>query len=100
MKLFCRKGDLLRLLVPMSSGWQGIGIAAETYYDDGTDPIVAFFKQDESLDDPVESIALMSEVELIRPTNREIDKLVWQCDQNPQGYRELVRDFLARWGKR
>jgi hypothetical protein len=98
MKLFCRKGDLLKLLVPTSTGWQGIGIAAETVYDAGDlNNVVPFFKQDQPLDDQVESIALISQVELIRPTNREIDRLVWQCDQNPQGYRELVRNFLARW---
>ena len=100
MKLFCRKGDLIRLLVPTISAWQGIGIAAEKVYDDGDpDTVVPFFKQDQSLDDQVPSIALIGDVELIRPTNREIDRLIWQSEQNPQGYRELVREFLARWGR-
>jgi hypothetical protein len=99
MKLFCRKGDLVRLLVPTISGWQGIGIAAEKVYDDGDrDTVVPFLKQDQPLDGQVPSIALIGDVELIRPTNREIDRLVWQCEQSPQGYRELVREFLARWG--
>jgi hypothetical protein len=100
VKLFCRKGDLIRLLVPTISAWQGIGIAAEKVYDDGDpDTVVPFFKQDRPLDDQVPSIALIGDVELIRPTNREIDRLIWQSEQNPQGYRELVREFLARWGK-
>jgi hypothetical protein len=99
MKLFCRKGDLIRLLVPTISAWQGIGIAAEKVYNDGDpDTVVPFFKQDQPLDDQVPSIALIGDVELIRPTNREIDRLIWQSEQNPQGYRELVREFLARWG--
>ena len=99
MKLFCRKGDLIRLLVPTISAWQGIGIAAEKVYDDGDpDTVVPFFKQDQSLDDQVPSIALIGDVELIRPTNREIDRLIWQSEQNPHGYRELVREFLARYG--
>jgi hypothetical protein len=99
MKLFCRKGDLIRLLVPTISAWQGIGIAAEKVYDDGDrDTVVPFFKQDQPLDGQAPSIALIGDVELIRPTNREIDRLVWQCEQSPQGYREIVREFLARWG--
>ena len=99
MKLFCRKGDLIRLLVPTISAWQGIGIAADKVYDDGDpDTVVPFFKQDQPLDDQAPSIALIGDVELIRPTNREIDRLIWQSEQNPQGYRELVRKFLARWG--
>jgi hypothetical protein len=99
VKLFCRKGDLIRLLVPTISAWQGIGIAAEKVYDDGDpDTVVPFFKQDQPLDDQVPSIALIGDVELISPTNREIDRLMWQSEQNPQGYRELVREFLARWG--
>ena len=99
MKLFCRKGDLIRLLVPTISAWQGIWIAADKVYDDGDpDTVVQFFKQDQPLDDQVPSIALIGDVELIRPTNREIDRLIWQSEQNPQGYRELVRKFLARWG--
>jgi hypothetical protein len=98
VKLFCRKGDLIRLLVPTISAWQGIGIAAEKVYDDGDpDTVVPFFKQDQPIDDQVPSIALIGDVELIRPTNREIDRLIWQSEQNPQGYRELVREFLARW---
>lgn len=98
MKLFCRKGDLLRLLVPTISGWQGIGIAAEKVYDtDDSSTMVPFFKQDYPLSEQVESIALIGDVELIRPTNREIDRLFWQCDQSPHGYRELIREFLARW---
>jgi hypothetical protein len=100
MKLFCRKGDLIRLLVPTISAWQGIGIAAEKVYDDGDpDTVVPFFKQDQPLDNQVPSIALIGDVELIRPTNREIDRLIWQSEQNPQEYRELVREFLARWGR-
>jgi hypothetical protein len=67
MKLFCRKGDLIRLLVPTISDWQGIGIAADKVYDDGDpDTVVPFFKQDQPLDDQVPSIALIGDVELAR----------------------------------
>ena len=48
MTLFCRKGDLLRLVAPLISGWQGIGIAAEDVYDDGDrDTQVLFYKRDD-----------------------------------------------------
>jgi hypothetical protein len=98
MSFFCRKGDLLRLNTSLLSGWQGIGIAAEDVYaDDDPDTVVAFYKQDQP--DAAPSMALIGDVELVRPTNRQIDRLFWQCEQNPQEYRELIRKFLARWGR-
>jgi len=97
MSFFCRKGDLLRLNTSLVSGWQGIGIAAEDVYaDDDPDTVVAFYKQDQP--DAAPSMALIGDVELVRPTNRQIDRLFWQCEQNPQEYRELIRKFLARFG--
>jgi hypothetical protein len=35
---------------------------------------------------------------MVQPTDRQIDRLFWQCEQNPQEYRELIRKFLARFG--
>lgn len=64
MSLFCRQGDLLRLRVPLLSGWQGLGIAAEDVEDDGDpDTVVAFYKKDQP--DAAESIALIGDVELV-----------------------------------
>jgi hypothetical protein len=69
MTLFCRKGDLLRLLVPTISGWQGVGIAAEDVYDDdyGAGTIVPFHKQDDPDADPDKApcIATTGDVELL-----------------------------------
>jgi hypothetical protein len=36
---------------------------------------------------------------LVQPTDRQIDRLFWQCEQNPQEYREFIRKFLTRWGR-
>jgi hypothetical protein len=69
MTLFCRKGDLLRLLVPTILGWQGIAIAAEDVYDDGygTRTIVPFHKQDDPEPDPDKApcIATTGDFELV-----------------------------------
>jgi hypothetical protein len=35
---------------------------------------------------------------MMQPTDRQIDRLFWQCEQNPQEYRTLIRKFLARFG--
>jgi hypothetical protein len=35
---------------------------------------------------------------MVQPTDRQIDRLFWQCEQNPQEYRKLIRKFFARFG--
>ena len=68
MKVFCRKGQPLRLLVSTAFGWRGVGIAAATVYDTG-DPrtIVAFYMADQPIADQAPAIALIGEVEPIEP---------------------------------
>ena len=63
MTLVYRKGDLIRLTVPTTSGWQGIGVVLEpVHQDDDLDTVVPFRKQGED-DDATPCIALLSEVE-------------------------------------
>ena len=63
MTLVYRKGDLIRLTVPTTSGWQGIGVVLEpVHQDDDPDTVVPFRKQGED-DDATPCIALLSEVD-------------------------------------
>lgn len=112
MNVFCRKGDLVRLLTPTISAWQGIGIAAETVYDDGDpDTVVPFYKQDQPLDDQAPSIALIGDVELVRPSNpkteqtdEELANTYWKAWHEHHDRTNSVlhvaglRAVLARWG--
>lgn len=98
MTLVYRKGDLIRLTVPTMSGWQGIGVVLEpVHQDDDPCTVVNFRKQGED-EDATPCIALLSEVELVRPTNRQLDRVLTRIWNEPGNGRELLRDFLARWG--
>lgn len=98
MTLIYRKNDLIRLTVPTVSGWQGIGIVLEpVHQDDDPDTVVAFRKQGE-LDDATPSIAMLNEVEPVYPTNRQLDRVLTRIWNEPGNGRELLRDFLTRWG--
>lgn len=100
MTLIYRKGDLIRLAVPTVSGWQGIGIVLEpVHQDDDPDTVVAFRKQGEP-DDATPNIAMLNEVEPVYPTNRQLDRVLTRIWNEPGNGRELLRDFLARWGHR
>lgn len=99
MTLVYRRGDLIRLTVPTVSGWQGVGIVLEpVYQDDDPDTTVTFRKQGEDNDAPP-VIALLSEVEPVEPTNRQLDRVLTRIWNEPGNGRELLRDFLARWSK-
>lgn len=99
MTLAYRRGDLIRLTVPTMSGWQGVGIVLEPVCQDGDpDTTVAFRKQGEDDDAPA-VIALLSEVEPVEPTNRQLDRVLTQIWNEPGNGRELLRDFLARWSQ-
>lgn len=114
MNIFCRKGDLVRLRTPTISAWQGIGIAAETVYDDGDpDTVVPFYKQEEDLEGQAPSIALIGEVELVRPSNpktestdEELANTYWKAWHEYHDRTDSVlhaaglRAVLARYGNR
>lgn len=71
MTLVYRKGDLIRLTVPTTSGWQGIGVVLEpVHQDDDPDTVVPFRKQGED-DDTTPCIALLSEVEPVAQRHPE-----------------------------
>ena len=96
MTLVYRKGDLIRLTVPTTSGWQGIGVVLEpVHQDDDPDTVVPFRKQGED-DDATPCIALLSEVEPVAqrhptpvPVNERLpgDQLCWwyEPDEDDDG---------------
>lgn len=97
MNTFCRKGDLIRLFTPTISAWQGIGIAAETVYDDGDpDTMVPFYKPDQPLDDEVPSIALIGEVEVVVSTARSLIQRLADAREAEQAFGPMpdARDSL------
>lgn len=104
MTLAYRKGDLIRLTAPTMSGWQGVGVVLKpVHQDDDPDTVVAFRKQGED-DDATPSIALLSEVEPLEPSDEELADVYWKAwheyhDRTNSVLHSVgLRAVLARFG--
>jgi hypothetical protein len=102
------KGDLIRLLVPLASGWQGIGvIARDVSFDDDENTVIAFHKFGEKFND-TPNIACANEVEFFKTAtiaNASIpfEKMTIACTEENDGGMCITFDWdetdpeLSEW---